>query len=265
MLRSLNCGGALRRACSIILGVPGGRHGDDSTGIAVHQRGRARPASSATFSAIAARRASSSMFPLRGGGVAIAASTPCGCERSQSTNARRRVQLIFGPTVEGLHTSARAAIDRRLGIGSSSRLTCWPAAEIMRCSIVMVGSTSPSSTRETVEMGTPARRATTASRHTSRLSGLVQEGGGRLHGGSISATIRATWRRAAGPSGRVIFRTVAQRTTAHDADQRVSAHSRRFQAAARPRELAKTTRFQVERTTADRVSAGQATLQRGDM
>ena len=101
MLRSLKLRGCVPARFSIILGVPGGRHGDDSTGIAVHQRGRARPASSATFSAIAARRASSSMFPLRGGGVAIAASTPCGCERSQSTNPRRRVQLISDQRSKG--------------------------------------------------------------------------------------------------------------------------------------------------------------------
>lgn len=55
-----------------VLGVPGGSHGTLSAGTFMAQRGRSRPASSATFSAIPASSESNIGRPDRAGGSSMA-------------------------------------------------------------------------------------------------------------------------------------------------------------------------------------------------
>ena len=158
MLRRRNSSGVVRAASASIRGVPGGLQGSVAGGTVRAQRGAGSPASAATRSAIAAR-SWSRMEPVLGGGVAIAASVSPGWRRSQSRNARSFVQSIFVPRAAVSYASTRWARAGRAGSGRRPSASSSPAAASRRVSMVIVGSTLPSSIRDTVEVGTPAREA----------------------------------------------------------------------------------------------------------
>ena len=158
MPRRRNCSGADVSALATIRGVPEERHGWSRMGTVAHHRGCAKPASSANFSATAASRLSSRALPERGGGSAIPVSSSVGFRTRWSTVARSCVQSISSPEGEGDHAFERpASATRRALVDRRTRRR--PLAVRSRSSIVIVASAWPDSTRDTVEVGTPARRA----------------------------------------------------------------------------------------------------------
>ena len=94
------------------------------------------------------------------GGSARAAASSSGCRDAQSAKPRNRVQSILSrPPAVVVAAVASAAIVGALVRGRSSSTSRRPAAVRRRSSIDTVGSLRPSSTRDTVEVGTPARAA----------------------------------------------------------------------------------------------------------
>lgn len=90
--RSRNCAGAVVSASSCLAGRNGTDHGSDNDGRLRVQRGLAMPASSAIFSAIAARIVSISAQLDCGGSGKIACAVMIGWRITWSTNPLNRVQ-----------------------------------------------------------------------------------------------------------------------------------------------------------------------------
>ncbi len=121
--RRSSCGGVAARKAARIRGVPGLSHSSESTGTCRVQDGRRRPASSASFSAIPASRASTISDPDFGGRRAIAVSTCSGWSMSWSMKARNLVQSGRSPVCVTFQASVRSASAGRCPL----RACCGPA------------------------------------------------------------------------------------------------------------------------------------------
>ncbi len=157
-LRRTNCCGAVAASRARMRGVPGACQGVGRAGTASVHLGCGRPASSVSFSAMAARRLSTCASPVRTGGSRTASQMRSSWVINQSTRPRSLVQS--SPSVSGRSAATAARVRLSLGRPLAIVRRC-PAAAVMRANIVTVGSISPDSMRTIVDLVHPARRAKT--------------------------------------------------------------------------------------------------------